>query len=99
MSNILTQKEASDILRLDGGVSLHPQLDIILPAIDDYLKTATGKDWSKDTEIDSTAKMAATVLLVRWFENPGMIGKVSDEGIIGLVAQLHAKALSEKEKS
>ena len=97
MSNILTQQEAFDILRLDGDASLYPQLNIILPAIDDYIKTGTGKDWSQDLEIDPTAKIIANVLLVRWFEDPGMIGKVSDEGIISLVSQLHAKALMESD--
>jgi len=95
MSNILTQKEAFDILRLDGDASLYPQLDIILPAIDEYLETATGKDWAKDDTKDPLAKMVASVLLVRWFDDPGMIGKVEDKGIISLVSQLHAKAITE----
>lgn len=93
MGNILTQQEAFENLRLDGDASLYPQLNIILPAIDEFLKSATGKDWSKDTEIDSTAKIVAIVLAVRWFDDPGMIGKVSDEGIISLISQLSAKAL------
>ncbi len=94
MSNILTTEEAVAILRLDSTDLLeYPQLKTILPAIDDYLKTATGKDWSKDEPIDPIAKMIASVLLVRWFEDPGMIGRVSDKNIIHFVGQLHAKAL------
>lgn len=95
MSNILTQQEAFDIIGLDGDASLYPQLNIILPAIDEYLKNATGKDWSKDSVINPIAKMVASILSVRWFDDPGMIGKVSDEGIISLISQLHAKALIE----
>lgn len=96
MSNILTQKEAFDILRLDGDASFYPQLDIILPAIDNYLETATGKDWAKDETIEPLAKIVASVLLVRWFDDPGMTGKVEDKGIISLVSQLHAKAITEE---
>ena len=95
MRNILTPKEAFDILRLDGDASLYPQFNIILPAIDDYLKSATGKDWANETEVDPIAKMVASVLLVRWFEDPGMVGKVSDAGVISLISQLHAKAITE----
>ena len=98
--SILTHQEAVDQLRLDSPASNYPQLILILPAIDDCLKTATGKDWGtltdQYTEIDPTAKIVATVLLVRWFEDPGMIGKgLNDPGVIGLIAQLHAKAISE----
>lgn len=99
--SILTPQEAIDQLKLDLPASTYPQLNIILPAIDDYLKTATGKDWGtltdRYTKIDPTAKIVASVLLVRWFEDPGMIGKLSlnDPGLIGLIAQLHAKAISE----
>ena len=99
--SILTPQEAVDQLRLDSPASNYPQLDIILPAISDYLKSATGKDWGTITgqykEIDPTAKIVASVLLVRWFEDPGMIGTLSlnDPGLVGLIAQLHAKAISE----
>lgn len=102
--SILTPQEAIDQLKLDLPASAYPQLDIILPAIDDYLKTATGKDWGtltdQYTEIDPTAKIVAIVLLVRWFEDPGMIGKLSlnDPGLVGFIAQLHAKAISEAVK-
>jgi hypothetical protein len=88
----LCEKEAADMLKLESAED-NPQLNIILPAVDDYIKTATGKDWSKDNPIDPIAKLVACVLLVRWFEDPGMIGKATDAGVIGLIGQLHAKAL------
>lgn len=92
---ILTEQEAVAVLKL-GAASDYPELDIILPAVDDFIKTATGKDWALDASIDPTAKMTAAVLLVRWFEDPGMIGKVdnADKGLIGLIGQLQAKYLA-----
>lgn len=95
---ILTLQEAVDMLRLDDAAN-YPQLDIILPAVDEYIKTATGKDWGADETIDPVAKMTASVLLTRWFEDPATIGTVkdSDYGIVNLVGQLEAKVLSEVE--
>ncbi|HEY5582920.1 MAG TPA: hypothetical protein VIK78_00290 [Ruminiclostridium sp.] len=86
---ILTVQEAADILKLENPEN-YPTINIILPAVDDYLKTATGKDWSI-APIDPIAKMTASILLVRWFEDSSMIGKLNDNGIIGLIAQLQAK--------
>jgi hypothetical protein len=93
---ILTQQEAVDILKLSTA-SEYPELNILLSAVDEYIKSATGKDWGVDTTIDPIAKMAACVLLVRWFEDPGMMGKVdnTDKGFIGLISQLHAKVAVE----
>jgi hypothetical protein len=74
---------------------------IFLPAIDGCLKNATGKDWGTLTAgytvIDPVAKMVASILLVRWVEDPGQIGKIIDEGLIALVGQLEAKYLQEKQ--
>jgi hypothetical protein len=91
--SILTPQEAADMLRLDNA-SDYPQLNILLPAIDEYIKTGTGKDWDLEP-VDAVAKMAASILLVQWFENPAMIGKVGENnyGLTNLLAQLHAKAL------
>lgn len=97
---LLTKEEAAGFLKLDN-LEDYPTLDIILPAIDDVLKTATGKDWGANItnadgqviEKDPTAKMVASVLLVRWFDDPGMIGQINDSNIIGFVAQLKAKVL------
>jgi hypothetical protein len=90
---ILTSQEAADILRIES-VSDCPQLNIILPAIDEFIKTGTGKDFSVDP-IDPIAKMAASMLLVQWFENPAMIGKEDNlhYGLVNLLTQLQAKAL------
>jgi hypothetical protein len=73
----------------------YPQLDILLPFVDDYIKTATGYDWAEDSTIDPTAKMLALALVVRWFEDPGQMGNISDNdiGVKSLVGQLHGKAL------
>lgn len=92
---ILNIQEVADILGYEN-IEDCPigKVNIILPAVDDYIKSATGKDWATDTKIDATAKFVASVLFVRWFEDPGMIGKVNDLSIIGLITQLHAKALS-----
>ncbi len=99
---ILSPEEAVDVLgytfvdEMPGDVT-----KILLPGIDGFLKNATGKDWGTITdtytEIDPDAKMIARVLLVRWFEDPGMIGKTSDVGVVSLIGQLHAKALQEKQ--
>jgi len=91
---ILTNQEAVDMLRLSNPED-YPQLNILLPFVDDYIKTATGKDWSVDTSIDPTAKMLASSLLVRWFDDPGQMGIISDNdiGVRSLFGQLHAKAL------
>lgn len=75
--------------------------DILIPAVNEYLKDATGKDWGTITEtyieIDPVAKVVASILLVRWFEDPGQIDKVSDIGLLSMVNQLEAKYLQEKQ--
>jgi len=93
---ILTPQEVEDILKLES-LEDYPELNIWLPGVDDVIKTATGKDWGADAVKDPTAKMLACVLVIRWFENPGMIGKIdlADKNIVALVGQLHAKALIE----
>lgn len=90
---ILTQSEALDILRMNssGGSSA---LDIALAAIDEYLKEATGHDWAADDPIDAEAKAAATMMLVQWHENPGMIGAEGTlaYGLDNVIAHLQLKA-------
>jgi len=73
----------------------YPQLDILLPFVDDFIKTATGYDWTAGNPIDPTAKMLASALLVRWFDDPGQMGSISDNdiGVKSLAGQLHGKAL------
>lgn len=96
MAHILTDDEAASML---GYTSIEEvpveRLNIILPFVDDYIKTATGKDWSTNTPIDSTAKMLASALLIRWFNDPGQMGNIAnnDIGVKSLIGQLHSKAL------
>ena len=90
---ILTELEAANALGYISTDEMPERVTLLLPAIDDYIKTATGKDWGAETAVDPTARMLASVLLVRWFENPSMVGRASDAGVVGLIGQLHAKAL------
>jgi hypothetical protein len=99
---ILTLDEAASILDYTSPTEMPPKVSsVLLPAVDDFLKSATGKDWGTVTDtytaIDPTAKMAAGVLLARWFEDPGMLGKAYDVGVLSLIGQLEAKALQEKQ--
>ncbi len=97
---ILTSQEARDLLDYAAEEEMPAKVtSILLPAIDQFIEDATGKDWGTITEtytdIDPTAKMAAGVLLVRWFDNPGQIGTSNDIGVTSLIGQLNAKALQE----
>ena len=91
---ILIPQEAADMLRLVNPDD-YPQLNILLPFVDDFIKTATGHDWAEDNPIDPTAKMLASALLVRWFDDPGQMSSFSDNdiGVKSLVGQLHGKVL------
>ena len=77
------------------NASDYPQLLILLPSIDEYIKDSTGRDWGLDNPIDPTAKIAAVVLLVNWFDNPGAIGSIDGfrKTMIDLTGKLQAKAL------
>jgi hypothetical protein len=91
----LTTQEAAELLGYDSVESCPAaRLNITHSAVDDYIQSATGKDWGKDNPVNATAKLVASILLVRWFEDPGMIGKVNDVGLISLIGQLHAKAIT-----
>lgn len=48
-----------------------PNLGIVLPLVDAYVKNATGRDWTGDDPIFDEAKSAARILLVRMYEEPG----------------------------
>lgn len=88
--SVLTVAEAAAALRISpvpDEENPDPVLDLVLPAVDDFLKTSTGYDWAADETIDPTAKMAATMLLVQWYENPAMINQV-DTAQYGLTSQL-----------
>lgn len=98
MMPILTPQDAADVLGYDSPDEMPGDVTkILLPGIDGFLKNATGKDWGAEEEIDPDAKMAARVLLRRWFDDPGMVGATKDVGILSLIGQLHAKALQEKQ--
>jgi hypothetical protein len=97
---ILTSDEAYQALDYNSADELPLKVtSIILPAVDDYLKNATGKDWgaltATYTVIDPLAKQVAAVLLVRWLNNPDMVGQVIDAPVLALIAQLEAKYLVE----
>lgn len=99
---ILTPAESSDLLNYSSVEEMPPKVQsIFLPAVDEFLKTATGKAWGVITEtypaIDPIAKMAAGILLVRWFEDDSEMGKASGIGILGLIGQLSAKYQQEKQ--
>jgi hypothetical protein len=72
MSNILTAAEAANCLRC---LTTDADMLALLPLVDDYIKDATGRDWTADTTIHPKAKAAARLLLTQWHENPGMIGQ------------------------
>jgi hypothetical protein len=92
---ILTEQEAKNMLMLDPETT-YPQLAIVLPAIDEYIKTATGFDWgtltAEYTAVDPVAKMAASILLSQWYFNPLEMGK-DNYAVVGFVGQLQAKVL------
>lgn len=92
---ILTEAEAKDMMGFDQETT-YPQLAIVLPGIDSYIKKATGFDWGTLTEtytkIDPVAKMAASILLSQWYFNPIEMGK-ENYAVIGFVAQLQAETL------
>ena len=93
MTNILSAAEAAIVLRCDATDARMLQL---LPQIDATLQEATGHDWQNDSPITETAKAAARMLLVPWYEDPGMIGGINSIGF-GLtfaLAQLQALALN-----
>jgi hypothetical protein len=56
MTNILTAAEAANVLHCLATDALMLQF---LPLMDEYIKTATGRDWTADSTIDVTAKDAA----------------------------------------
>jgi len=90
-ATILTASEAANVLRCLTTDTLMLQL---LPQVDDYIQTATGRDWAADTTIHPIAKAAAQMLLTMWHENPSMIGNVGalPGGLSACLTQLEAMA-------
>ena len=97
---ILTSTEAMDALNYTEIAQMPDKVvNIFLPAVDNYLTYATGKDWgtltTTYTTIDALAKLIASVLLCRWFEDPSQLGKVNDDGLMAMITQLKSKYLQE----
>lgn len=92
MTNILTAAEAANFVRTDATDAVMLQL---LPLVDDFIQRATGRDWTADGTINDTAKAAAGMLLVQWYDNPAMVGNenVLAFGIFNVLSQLEAEAL------
>jgi hypothetical protein len=91
--NILTAAEAARVLRCATDDILMLET---LPLVDDYIRTATGHDWTTDATVNATAKSAARMLLVQWHENPAMqaSGLASlSHGLTAALTQLESLAL------
>ena len=89
MSNILTAAEAANFLRSTATDAVMLQY---LPLVDEYLKNASGHDWAVDTVKNATAKTAAGMLLVYWYDHPSLIGQ-APSAMSALLVQLEAEAL------
>jgi len=85
VANILTAAEAARVLRTTED---DPIMLDLLPQVDAYLKTATSHDWAGDAEIRTEAKSAARMILVTWYENPGMMGSGGTSLQFGIRAAL-----------
>jgi hypothetical protein len=90
MANVLTAAEAANFLRTASTDAVMLQL---LPLIDQYLLNATGHDWAADSSKHPTAKLAAGMVLVYWYDNPGLVGS-PPETIMDQLVQLEAAAVS-----
>ena len=93
MTNILTAAEAALVLRTEAT---DPVMLMYLPLVDAYIKNGSGRDWTADTTIEPTAKAAAQILLVQWYENPAMLGQglaTLGASLTACLLQLEAKAL------
>jgi hypothetical protein len=98
-TNILTAAEAAIILRCEDDDA---NMLMLLPQIDWYIKYATGRDWALDETINPVAKGAARILLVQWYETPGMLGQgitTLGAGLISCLVQLEAQALELEEQA
>lgn len=89
MTNILTAAQAATFVRTQTSDAVMLQL---LPLVDEYLKNATGHDWAADATIHNSAVIAAGMLLVYWYDNPGAVGSTPNT-IAGTLVQLEAEAL------
>ena len=96
--SILTPTEAANVLRCE--IDDQNMLDLLDP-VDAYIENATGWQWSQDSEISASAKSAARMLLVQWFENPAQTGSEYEVpltfGLNAVLLQLKAEAVRLKE--
>lgn len=86
---ILTAAEAANFLRTHADDAVMLQL---MPLVDEYLKNASGHDWTTDSTKHPTAKLAAGMLLSFWYDQPLMVGQTPAPLSAALV-QLEAEAL------
>ena len=89
---ILTPQKVAESLDYDSPEQVPPKAFSYVPAIEEYLAAATGKRWGEEEPVDPLAEVVARVILVRWFEDPGQVGKVSDQSLITMIGMLKAKA-------
>jgi hypothetical protein len=92
MTNILTTAEAANALRCE---TTDPAMLDLMASVDAYIRNATGHDWTADSPVNPTAKSAARMLLVKWHEDPAMIGSANalNFGLSATLTQLEAEAL------
>lgn len=89
---ILTPSEAANFVRTTETDQV---MLMLLPQIDVFAQRATGRDWSADAVINPSAKTAAGMLLVLWYDNPAQVGSdgVLPYGLTNVLSQLEAEAL------
>lgn len=102
--SILTDTEAMEALNYTSVDDMPAKvIGILVPAVDAYITNATGKDWgtltTTYTAVDPLAKLAAAILLGRWFEDVTQIGQANDLGVLSMLGQLEAKYLIEQQAS
>ena len=88
MPNTLTAAEAANFVRTSASDAVMLQL---LPLVDEYLRQATGHDWTTDSPIHPTAKTAAGMLLVYWYDQPSAVGQ-TPSSVRGALLQLEGEA-------
>ena len=98
MGSILTTFEAANVLRCEEN---DPTMLDLLEQVSAFIENATGWKWSEDGVISASAKSAARMLLVQWFENPAQTGSEYEVpltfGLNAVLLQLKAEAVRLKE--
>lgn len=96
--SILTSIEAMEALNYTDLSQMPAKvIGLLSPGVDAYIMAATGMDWGTLTPtytvIDPLARLAAALLLQRWYEDEAQIGQANDLGVLSMLNQLHAKYL------